>query len=111
MMTHEITLLLGVLNGKFRVYVDPYAANVAVGQYYVIGYKGTSPLRFWFILLPICSTTNGESSWSRIVANQKIGFKTRYGMVQKFRNYWLTGALDNSGAVAAFSTKRILQTS
>ena len=29
----------GVLNGKFRVYVDPYAANVAASQYYVIGYK------------------------------------------------------------------------
>ena len=33
----------GVLNGKFKVYVDPYAANVSASQYYVIGYKGTSP--------------------------------------------------------------------
>jgi hypothetical protein len=33
----------GVLNGKFRVYVDPYAANVSASQYYVVGYKGTSP--------------------------------------------------------------------
>ena len=55
----------GVLNGKFKVYVDPYAANISASQYYVIGYKGTSPLRFWFILLSICSTTNGESSWSK----------------------------------------------
>ena len=33
----------GVLNGKFKVYVDPYAANVSASQYYVVGYKGTSP--------------------------------------------------------------------
>ena len=33
----------GVLNGKFKVYVDPYAANISASQYYVIGYKGTSP--------------------------------------------------------------------
>ena len=33
----------GVLNGRFKVYVDPYAANVAAKQYYVVGYKGTSP--------------------------------------------------------------------
>ena len=33
----------GVLNGKFKVYVDPYSANVAAKQFYVCGYKGTSP--------------------------------------------------------------------
>ena len=33
---------LGVMNGRYRVYVDPYAANVA-SQYYIVGYKGTSP--------------------------------------------------------------------
>ena len=33
----------GVLLGKFRVYIDPYAANVAANQYYVVGYKGSSP--------------------------------------------------------------------
>ena len=33
----------GVMNGRFKVYVDPYAANVAASQYYVTGYKGTSP--------------------------------------------------------------------
>ena len=31
------------MNGRFKVYVDPYAANVAASQYYVVGYKGTSP--------------------------------------------------------------------
>ena len=38
----------GVLNGKYKVYIDPYAANLASNaspakQYYVVGYKGTSP--------------------------------------------------------------------
>ena len=33
----------GVLQGKYRVYIDPYAANSAANQYYVVGYKGTSP--------------------------------------------------------------------
>ena len=33
----------GTLNGKYRVYIDPYAANNSADQYYVVGYKGTSP--------------------------------------------------------------------
>ena len=33
----------GVLAGKYRVYIDPYSANSAADQYYVAGYKGSSP--------------------------------------------------------------------
>ena len=33
----------GVLQGKYRVYIDPYSANQAAQQYYVVGYKGTNP--------------------------------------------------------------------
>ena len=33
----------GTLQGKYRVYIDPYSANVAADQYYVAGYKGSSP--------------------------------------------------------------------
>ena len=33
----------GVLNGRFKVYIDPYSANSASAHYYVVGYKGTSP--------------------------------------------------------------------
>ena len=32
----------GVLQGKYRVYIDPYSANVSANQYYVVGYKGSS---------------------------------------------------------------------
>ena len=37
------TTFAGVMNGRYKVYVDPYSANVAASQYYVVGYKGTSP--------------------------------------------------------------------
>ena len=91
----------GVLNGKFRVYVDPYAANVAASQYYVIGYKGTSPYDsglFYCPYVPLQMVRAvGQNSFQ-----PKIGFKTRYGMVQNpFATSAGTGALDNSGAVAA----------
>ena len=35
--------LVGTLNGRIKVYVDPYSANVADKHFYVAGYKGTSP--------------------------------------------------------------------
>ena len=91
----------GVLNGKFRVYVDPYAANVSASQYYVVGYKGTSPYDsglFYCPYVPLQMVRAvGQDSFQ-----PKIGFKTRYGMVQNpFAHSNGTGALDNSGAVAA----------
>ena len=91
----------GVLNGKFRVYVDPYAANVSASQYYVIGYKGTSPYDsglFYCPYVPLQMVRAvGQNSFQ-----PKIGFKTRYGMVQNpFATSAGAGALDNSGAVAA----------
>ena len=91
----------GVLNGKFKVYVDPYAANVAAKQYYVVGYKGTSPYDsglFYCPYVPLQMVRAvGQDSFQ-----PKIGFKTRYGMVQNpFATSDGDGALDNSGAVAA----------
>ena len=93
----------GVLNGKFRVYVDPYAANVSASQYYVVGYKGTSPYDsglFYCPYVPLQMVRAvGQNSFQ-----PKIGFKTRYGMVQNpFAHSGGDGALDNSGAVAAGS--------
>ena len=91
----------GVLNGKFKVYVDPYAANVSASQYYVIGYKGTSPYDsglFYCPYVPLQMVRAvGQDSFQ-----PKIGFKTRYGMVQNpFATSAGDGALDNSGAVGA----------
>jgi len=69
----------GVMNGRFKVYVDPYAANVAASQYYVTGYKGTSPYDagvFYCPYVPLQMVRAvGENTFQ-----PKIGFKTRYGI-------------------------------
>ena len=71
----------GVLNGRFRVYIDPYAANNSAKQYYVVGYKGTSPYDagiFYCPYVPLQMVRAvGESTFQ-----PKIGFKTRYGVAQ-----------------------------
>ena len=70
----------GVLQGKYRVYIDPYSANVAANQYYTVGYKGSSPYDaglFYCPYVPLQMVRAvGENTFQ-----PKIGFKTRYGMV------------------------------
>ena len=70
----------GVLNGRYRVYIDPYAANNSQDQYYVVGYKGSSPYDaglFYCPYVPLQMVRAvGENSFQ-----PKIGFKTRYGIV------------------------------
>ena len=70
----------GTINGKYRVYIDPYAANVAANQYYVVGYKGSSPYDagiFYCPYVPLQMVRAvGENNFQ-----PKIGFKTRYGLV------------------------------
>ena len=89
------TTFAGVMNGRFKVYVDPYAANVAASQYYVCGYKGTSPYDAGFFYCPYVPLQMvravGESSFQ-----PKIGFKTRYGLA--------ANPFAASGAVAAGDT-------
>ena len=73
------TTFAGVLNGRYKVYVDPYAANAAASQYYVVGYKGTSPYdagMFYCPYVPLQMVRAvGEQTFQ-----PKIGFKTRYGI-------------------------------
>ena len=73
------TTFAGVLNGRYKVYVDPYAANVSASQYYVVGYKGSSPYdagMFYCPYVPLQMVRAvGENTFQ-----PKIGFKTRYGM-------------------------------
>ena len=70
------TTFAGVMNGRYKVYVDPYAANVAASQYYVVGYKGNTPydaglfyarmfLSRWFVRL--VRTHSSRKSGSRLV--------------------------------------------
>jgi hypothetical protein len=66
----------GVLNGRIRVYIDPYA----VGDYITVGYKGTNPYDagiFYCPYVPLQMVRAvGENDFQ-----PRIGFKTRYGMV------------------------------
>ena len=89
------TTFAGVMNGRYKVYVDPYSANVAASQYYVCGYKGTSPYDAGFFYCPYVPLQMvravGESSFQ-----PKIGFKTRYGLA--------ANPFAAAGAVAAGDT-------
>ena len=74
----------GTLQGKYRVYIDPYSGGHNPGsnggQYYVVGYKGSSPYDaglFYCPYVPLQMVRAvGENSFQ-----PKIGFKTRYGLV------------------------------
>jgi hypothetical protein len=89
------TTFAGVMNGRYKVYVDPYAANVAASQYYVVGYKGTSPYDAGFFYCPYVPLQMvravGEDTFQ-----PKIGFKTRYGLA--------ANPFAAAGAVAAGDT-------
>ena len=66
----------GVLNGKMRVYIDPYAT----ADYVTVGYKGSNAYDAGLFYCPYVPLTMvravGEDTFQ-----PKIGFKTRYGMV------------------------------
>ena len=79
----------GVLNGRYRVYIDPYAGS----NYLVVGYKGSSAFDaglFYCPYVPLQMVRAvGENSFQ-----PKIGFKTRYGMVA---NPYAEGDHDSQG--------------
>ena len=91
----------GTLQGKYKVYIDPYAANVADNQYYVAGYKGSSPYDaglFYCPYVPLQMVRAvGENSFQ-----PKIGFKTRYGIVA---NPFAEGATKGLGQINRNSNK------
>ena len=70
----------GVLAGKYRVYIDPYSANSAAGQYYVVGYKGSSPYDAGLFYCPYVPLQMVRAV-GQDTFQPKIGFKTRYGIV------------------------------
>ena len=72
--------LAGVLAGKYRVYIDPYSANVADSQYYVAGYKGSSPYDAGLFYCPYVPLQMVRAV-GQDTFQPKIGFKTRYGIV------------------------------
>ena len=83
----------GVLNGRFKVYIDPYAG----ANYMVVGYKGSSTFDaglFYCPYVPLQMVRAvGENSFQ-----SKLGFKTRYGMVA---NPFAGGSTVRSGVITA----------
>jgi hypothetical protein len=90
-VTPDVTgsTMVGTFNGM-KVYVDPYYGTTA-GQFYVVGYKGSSPYdagMFYCPYVPLQMVrAMGEQTFQ-----PKIGFKTRYGLVSNPFTAITTGA-------------------
>ena len=86
----------GVLNGRIRVYIDPYFSTSAGNQYYTLGYKGASAFDaglFYCPYVPLQMVRAvGENTFQ-----PKIGFKTRYGMVAN-----PFASTDSDGAIGGY---------
>lgn len=74
------TTFAGILNGKYKVFVDPYIANGSDDQFFVVGYKGSSAYDaglFYCPYVPIQAHRAVDPATLQPV----FGFKTRYGLV------------------------------
>jgi len=69
----------GVLNGRYKVYIDPYSANQAASQYFVVGYKGSSQYDAGIFYCPYVPLQMVRAV-GQDTFQPKIGFKTRYGI-------------------------------
>jgi hypothetical protein len=89
----------GVLNGRTRVYIDPYADS----DYVTVGYKGTNPYDagvFYCPYVPLQMVRAvGENDFQ-----PRIGFKTRYGMVSN--PYVDVGNMNGRDGLAANRTNQ-----
>ena len=65
----------GLLNGRIKVYIDPYAST----DYMTVGYKGTNPYDAGVFYCPYVPLQMVKAV-SQDTFAPKIGFKTRYGM-------------------------------
>jgi hypothetical protein len=102
----------GTLNGKIKVYIDPYATT----DYITVGYRGTNPYDAGLFYAPYVPLTMVRAV-DQGTFQPKIGFKTRYGMISNpfsnpgaapvsdvglnrsnvyFRIFKVTGLLDNA---------------
>jgi len=86
----------GVMNGRIKVYVDPYFSSASGNQYLTVGYKGSSAFDaglFYCPYVPLQMVRAvGEDTFQ-----PKIGFKTRYGMVA---NPFATNTFNYDGSIA-----------
>ena len=90
----------GVMNGRIKVYVDPYFSSASGNQYFTVGYKGSSAFDaglFYCPYVPLQMVRAvGENTFQ-----PKIGFKTRYGMVAN------PFATSNADGDIAFAKKNV----
>ncbi len=95
----------GILNGRYKVFVDPYFSTSDGTELMMVGYKGVSPYDAGFFYCPYIPLQMvravGENTFQ-----PKIGFKTRYGMVQNpyYGNLSVaSGVVTGGGQIAATS--------
>ena len=93
--------LVGTLNGRIKVYVDPYSSNVADKHFYVTGYKGTSPYDAGLFYCPYVPLQMVRAV-GQDTFQPKIGFKTRYGMVA---NPFAEGTTQGLGRITGNSNR------
>ena len=90
----------GMMNGRIKVYIDPYFSTSSGKQYATIGYKGSSAFDaglFYCPYVPLQMVRAvGENTFQ-----PKIGFKTRYGIVAN------PFATSNADGAIAFAKKNI----
>lgn len=94
------TTFAGILNRKYKVYVDPYFVSDSGNNFATVGYKGASPYDAGLFYAPYVPlemyTATGEESFQ-----PRIAFSTRYGMVTNpFAN-----ASGTAGAIEANANK------
>ena len=87
----------GVLNGRIRVYIDPYAQ----ADYITVGYKGTNPYDSGVFYCPYVPLQMVKAV-AEDTFQPKIGFKTRYGMASNP----FVGSTPANNALAAVKTNQ-----
>ena len=70
---------VGVLNGKYKVYIDPYMANGDANQFYMVGYKGKDLGQAGMFYCPYVPLTKLHAIDPNTF-QPKIAFKTRYAL-------------------------------
>lgn len=92
----------GVLNNKFKVYIDPFVANNV--NFVTVGYKGSSPYDAGFFYCPYVPLQMVRAV-GQDTFQPKIGFKTRYGLVAnpfaQGRDQFTANQLTSDGMIAA----------
>ena len=89
---------VGILNGKYKVYIDPYAVG---GNYITLGYKGSNAFDAGLFYCPYVPLQMVRATDPNNFT-PKIGFKTRYGMVA---NPYAEGTYKGLGELALNTNK------